>query len=54
MPAKSARQQRYMAMCAAKRKKGCPPKKVAEEFSTKPRGGYREKKRGSGRVLKGS
>lgn len=40
MPAKTAKQQRYMAMCAHSPKKGCPPKKVAKEFSHKPKNGY--------------
>lgn len=49
MPAVSKKQQRFMAMCshnpgAAKGK--CPPKKVAHEFSHKPKGGYRRKKSG--------
>jgi hypothetical protein len=38
MPAKSAKQQRFMAMCLhdPKKVKGkCPPKKVAKEFSKK-------------------
>lgn len=36
MPAKSAKQQRFMAMCAnspGKAQGKCPPKKVAKEFS---------------------
>jgi len=42
MPAKSAKQQRFMGMCTttAGRKKAqgkCPPKKVAREFARKPR-----------------
>lgn len=44
MPAKSSKQQKFMAMCAhgggAKGK--CPPKDVAEEFSHKPSGGYKK------------
>lgn len=39
MPAKSARQQRFMAMCShspSKAKGKCPPKKVAQEFSHSP------------------
>lgn len=43
MPAKSAKQQRYMAMCAhnpGEAKGKCPPQKVAKEFSHKPAGGY--------------
>lgn len=45
MPAKSAKQQRFMGMCAHSDKGGekCPPKKVAEEFSHKPAGGYTSK-----------
>ena len=45
MPATSARQQRFMGMCAHNPKKGCPPMKVAKEFSHKPKGGYKRKKR---------
>lgn len=44
MPARSAKQQRYMGMCAKTRKKGCPSKKVAKKFSRKPKGGYRKGK----------
>lgn len=46
MPAKSPKQQKFMAMCAhgGKAKGKCPPKKVAEEFSHKPSGGYSTKK----------
>jgi hypothetical protein len=43
MPAKSAKQQRFMGMCYAnpeKVKGKCPPKKVAREFARKPKGGY--------------
>ena len=43
MPAKSAKQQRYMGMLAhdsAKRKQAGVSKKVAEEFAHKPPGGY--------------
>ena len=48
MPAKTAKQQRYMGMCAHNPKPGCPPMDVAKEFSHKPKGGYRGKaKRGS-------
>ena len=43
MPAKTAKQQRYMAMCAHNPKKGCPSKEVAKEFSHKPKGGYKKK-----------
>lgn len=44
MPAKSARQQRFMAMCAhgGNAKGKCPPQDVAEEFSHKPKGGYKK------------
>lgn len=44
MPAKSEKQQRYMAMLAhnPKKRKGTGiSKKVAEEFSHKPKGGYK-------------
>ena len=44
MPAKTAKQQRFMAMCAhtpSKAKGKCPSKKVAKEFSRKPVEGYR-------------
>lgn len=40
MPAVSKRQQRFMAMCAhtpGKAHGKCPPKKVAKEFSHKPK-----------------
>lgn len=43
MPAKSAKQQRYMGMLAhnpAKRKGTGISQKVAEEFAHKPKGGY--------------
>lgn len=49
MPAKSAKQQRYMGMLAhnpAKARKAGVPVKVAKEFSHKPKGGY---KRAAGR-----
>lgn len=44
MPAKSAKQQRFMGMCSTmegrKKAKGdCPPMKVAKEFSKKPKKG---------------
>jgi len=40
MPAKTAKQQRFMGMCTTakgrkKAKKKCPPKKVAKEFAKK-------------------
>jgi hypothetical protein len=38
MPAKTPKQQKFMAMCAHMKKmasKKCPPKKVAQEFSKK-------------------
>jgi len=47
-PAKSSRQQHFMALCSHNRSKSkgkCPPKKVAEEFSHKPKGGYRKRNR---------
>ncbi len=43
-PAVSSNQQKFMAICAhepGKAKGKCPPKKVAEEFSHKPAGGYK-------------
>jgi hypothetical protein len=43
MPAVSRVQQRYMAGCAhnpSAMHGQCPPHKVAEEFSHKPKGGY--------------
>ena len=43
MPAKSAKQQKFMAICAHtpdKAKGNCPSQKVAAEFSHKPKGGY--------------
>lgn len=45
MPAKSAKQQRYMGMLAhnpAKRKGTGISQKVAEEFAHKPSGGYKK------------
>lgn len=47
MPAKSAKQQRFMGMCAhnpEKVKGKCPSKKVAREFARKPKGGYDKRK----------
>lgn len=46
MPAKSAKQQRFMGMCStSKGRKAasgkCPSKKVAKEFARKPKGGYK-------------
>ena len=44
MPAKSKKQQRFMAMCAHSGSDvngKCPSKKVAREFSHKPKGGYK-------------
>lgn len=50
MPAKSKAQQRFMAACAnnpESMKGKCPPKKVAKEFSHKPKGGkLKEKAKG--------
>jgi hypothetical protein len=48
MPAKTPRQQRFMALCAnapAKARGKCPPKGVAREYAHKPRAGYRKKGR---------
>jgi hypothetical protein len=48
MPAKSEKQQRFMAMCAhdsSKAKGECPSKEVAREFSHKPKGGYKKRKK---------
>lgn len=47
MPAKSSKQQKFMAICAhspGKAKGKCPPAKVAREFSHKPPGGYDKRK----------
>ena len=47
MPAKSAKQQRFMAMCShpgADVNGKCPSMKVAKEFSHKPAGGYKKTK----------
>jgi hypothetical protein len=44
MPAKTKKQQRFMAMCAhtpSKAKGKCPPKKVAREFSRSRTSGAR-------------
>lgn len=46
MPAVSAKQQRFMGACAhnpGSMSGKCPSKKVAEEFSHKPKGGYKKK-----------
>lgn len=51
MPAKSKKQQQFMAICAhtpGKARGACPSHAVAQEFSHKPKGGYRKKKLGSG------
>jgi hypothetical protein len=48
MPAKSKKQQQFMAMCAhspGKAKGKCPPHDVAQEFSHKPEGGYQKRTR---------
>jgi hypothetical protein len=42
MPAKTAKQQRFMGMCSTAKGRGkaqgkCPPKTVAKEFARKPR-----------------
>jgi hypothetical protein len=45
MPAKSKKQQRFMAMCAhapSHASGTCPSKSVAREFSVKPKGGYKK------------
>lgn len=53
MPAKTPKQQRFMAGCAENPSKmggKCPPRSVAKEFSHKPKGGYSAKpQRRSGR-----
>ena len=46
MPAKSAKQQKFMAMCShtpGKAHGKCPPKKVAAKFSHKPEGDYKKR-----------
>lgn len=48
MPAYTKKQQQFMAICAhtpGKARGKCPPQKVAEEFSHKPKGGYRKRKK---------
>ena len=42
MPAKSAKQQRFMGMCSHSKHppKACPSRQVSREFSHKPKGGY--------------
>lgn len=48
MPAKSKKQQRFMAMCShspGKARGKCPSREVAREFSHKPAGGYHKRKR---------
>lgn len=47
MPAKSAKQQRFMGMCSTmegrKKAKGkCPSKSTAKKYAKKPKGGYRK------------
>ncbi len=47
-PASSERQQKFMAMCAHSKgsaKGKCPKHDVAQEFSHKPKGGYKHKKK---------
>lgn len=45
MPAKSAKQQKFMGACAhGAGYSSCPSQDVAEEFSHKPKGGYKKKK----------
>jgi hypothetical protein len=49
VPAMSEKQRWFMAACAhdgADVNGKCPSKKVAREFSFKPKGGYKKKKRG--------
>ena len=46
MPAKSEKQRKFMGMCAhgkGQARGKCPSKKVAEEFSRKPKGGYKRR-----------
>jgi len=38
MPSKTAKQARYMAMCAHTPKKGCPTQSVAKEFNKADKG----------------
>jgi len=48
MPAKTKKQQQFMAICAhtpGKARGKCPEHKVAQEFSRKPPGGYRKRKK---------
>jgi hypothetical protein len=47
MPATSKKMQRYMGMCAHSKHPpaSCPSRKVSEEFSHKPKGGYRKRPR---------
>ena len=48
MPAYTKKQQKFMAICShspGKARGKCPPKKVAEEFSHKPAGGYHKRKK---------
>lgn len=48
MPAVTKKQQKFMGICAhnpGKARGKCPPQKVAEEFSHKPKGGYKSKKK---------
>lgn len=48
MPAKTAKMQRFMGLCAHNPGAAygkCPPKSVAEEFSHKPKAGYRKRRK---------
>jgi hypothetical protein len=48
MPATSKKQQQFMAICAHSKGKAqgkCPSRAVAEEFSHKPKSGYKKRKR---------
>ena len=46
MPSKTKKQQQFMAICShspGKSKGKCPPHDVAQEFSHKPKGGYKQR-----------
>ena len=48
MPAYTKKQQQFMAICShnpSAARGQCPSHKVAREFSHKPKGGYRKKKK---------
>lgn len=47
MPAVSKKQQKFMGICAhnpSAARGSCPSKKVAREFSFKPKGGFRKRR----------